>query len=315
MRVASFADDNWLTRSTVVPETEIRVERIFVTPALAKHWLSELNVRNRSMSPDIVARYGAKMRDGLWTECTDLIGFYAFDGALMNGQQRLAAIVESGVGRMMFVMFGLPEEAMNGQDQGRRRTAKDVFELVQGERRDTAFVAAHKMVLILRRVWSGQMAGFGDTRNAPDTTDMLALAQEEFLDGSFQTGRVAQRSEARIPAAIATALHYEMARAYGDDLTASFFHRLADGQRIDETMPEFSLRRALIRNRSSQTKYPAQVLAALVIKSFNMRALGQQLEALSYSLKRETFPKLGQGLDRVTVSRREREQRRGAPTS
>jgi hypothetical protein len=297
---------DWLGASTIM--TEIRTVRVFVTPTLAAHWLTK-NDRNRSLVRHRVVAYARMMEEGLWTESTDAIGFYATDGALQNGQKRLAAVVESGLGQPFDVKFGMPEESMNGQDQGQTRSARDQFELKLGDRRAAAFVGAHKVLLILRWTWANRMAGFNDNRHGPATTDMLDLAEREFLDAAYEVGKRAQQSEARIPASVATALYYEMAGAYGDDVASQFFARVADGEMLDRTQPEYQLRRWLIHNKKGVAKAPTQQVVGMIIKAFNMRVIGERLDALQYSPSKEPLPKLGQGLNRVTVARREKRNR------
>jgi hypothetical protein len=297
---------DWLQASTIM--TEIRTVRIFVTPKLAKHWLTK-NLRNRSMVPAIVSRYARMMSEGLWTETSDAVGFYASDGAVQNGQKRLAAVGESGCGQTFDVKFGMPEESMKGQDQGQKRSARDQFELALGDRRAAAYVGAHKMLLTIRWTWRGRMSGFNDYRHGPDTTDMLNLAEEEFLDAAFEVGKRAQKSEARIHASIAAALYYEMAAMYGDDVPTQFFERVANGEHLDRTQPEYMLRRWLINNKKGLARAPTQQVVGMILKAFNMRVLGERLEALSYSPNKETLPKLGQGLNRITAARREQKRR------
>lgn len=87
----------------------ITFEQKNVTPEMAKVWLSK-NTRNRHINRRRVSMYAREMKAGKWMPHHQGIAFYD-DGALADGQHRLAAIVESGVSVPMMVARGLPKES------------------------------------------------------------------------------------------------------------------------------------------------------------------------------------------------------------
>lgn len=103
----------------------MKIESKTITPAMAHHWLEAANVSNRRLSPNTVAKYAADMAGGSWRNThQNAIAFYA-DGALADGQHRLAAVVKSGVPVTMFVATGLDREDGPAIDQGRSRSVGD----------------------------------------------------------------------------------------------------------------------------------------------------------------------------------------------
>jgi hypothetical protein len=96
-----------------------------VTPKMAARWLAENNTLNRPMR-SLWREYLARViTEGRWQVTHQGIAFNC-DGTLLDGQHRLAAIVDAGKPVKMWVARGLPRPAMNGIDQGRNRTASDL---------------------------------------------------------------------------------------------------------------------------------------------------------------------------------------------
>lgn len=107
------------------PETAV----VDVTPALAEKWLGK-NTINRSVRRPDVAAYARDMAAGDWLLNGESIKF-ADDGALMDGQHRLLAVIESGVTVRMLVVSGVSRKAMPTIDTGIPRKFYDAL-AVQG---------------------------------------------------------------------------------------------------------------------------------------------------------------------------------------
>lgn len=95
-----------------------------VTPELAAQWL-EHNTRNRKLYQRVVNRYAADMKAGRWRQSVDAIGFDV-NGAIINGQHRLWAVLEAGVTVPMTVMFGLQTDVVDILDDHLKRNLRDV---------------------------------------------------------------------------------------------------------------------------------------------------------------------------------------------
>jgi hypothetical protein len=132
----------------------------FVTPTLAAQWL-RANTRNRPLSARVVERIAEEIRGGGWVVNGDAIRFGA-DGTLYDGQHRLNAIVQAGVGVLTGVVRGLAPEARDRIDVGGRdRTARDVVQITD-EIRITPVAAAWYSAaeLMLRdRTFCGENGG------------------------------------------------------------------------------------------------------------------------------------------------------------
>ena len=96
-----------------------------ITPDLAREYLSR-NARNRPLSPGQVAAFAKDIREGLWHTTHQGIAFDE-EGALLDGQHRLAAIAEAGEPVTMAVSRGVPRKMMTVLDVGRKRTVSDTL--------------------------------------------------------------------------------------------------------------------------------------------------------------------------------------------
>jgi len=91
-----------------------------ITPDMAKTYLKS-NTHNRPLDPARVAKYAADMRAGRWLVSPETISFDEH-GVLLNGQHRLAAIVESSVTVKFLVVMGMDPMVLLMIDRGKPRT-------------------------------------------------------------------------------------------------------------------------------------------------------------------------------------------------
>lgn len=107
---------------------EPRMERVIVTPEMARTWLSTSNSRNRHLSNPHVDRMAAAMTNGEWEQTHEGIAFDT-DGELIDGQHRLAAIARSGVTLTMNVWKNFQPQARLAVDTGKSRSTVDIIKM------------------------------------------------------------------------------------------------------------------------------------------------------------------------------------------
>lgn len=90
-----------------------------VTPEDAEKWLAHRE-SNRSIGKKMVERYANEIREGNWLVTGDAIRF-AKNGKLIDGQHRLAAIIEANTPIETWVIRGLDIETMAVMDSGKKR--------------------------------------------------------------------------------------------------------------------------------------------------------------------------------------------------
>jgi hypothetical protein len=133
-----------------------------VTPDMASKILTDHNGDNRPLSPDTVRYYRDLIVAGMWHLTHQ---GWAFDirGMLQDGQHRAAAIVEAGdvsqepIRVPVAVFVGMPLENFKAIDEGRLRTAKQLFSKA-GEKNATCLQTCVRLVHYHRD---------GDARKSP----------------------------------------------------------------------------------------------------------------------------------------------------
>jgi hypothetical protein len=115
-----------------------------VSPKKAAQML-EANTRNRPLSKPVVKAFAEAMRRGDWMVTHQGIAF-DINGVLIDGQHRLAAIVEADVPVAVTVFTEVPEGTFDVLDTGKRRKAADVLAM-DGEKSTTMLAA------MIRAVW------------------------------------------------------------------------------------------------------------------------------------------------------------------
>jgi hypothetical protein len=113
-----------------------------ISPALAMGMLKS-NTRNRRMRRSLVLQYAKDMQAGRWLQTHQGIAVNC-DGTILDGQHRLAAIVESGVTVTMLVARNVPAASQVAMDDHARRNCADALTLDRGVQISAAVVAIAK---------------------------------------------------------------------------------------------------------------------------------------------------------------------------
>lgn len=111
--------------TSVDQKTKPATQILLVGPETAERWLKQ-NKSNRNIRPANVRVYARDMAAGHWQMTGEAIKFDQ-TGALIDGQHRLSAVIESGACVQMLVVFGLAPESQQAMDAGARRTASDAL--------------------------------------------------------------------------------------------------------------------------------------------------------------------------------------------
>lgn len=131
----------------VSADTGVKIERIVITPDMAKVWL-EKNVKNRRMAQNAVNKYAKDMKSGSWQVTGDAIRF-DINSNLLDGQHRLKACVAADVSFETFVIYNLPPETQDVMDIGKVRNPSDMFALM-GLHNTTALTASLRILVAER---------------------------------------------------------------------------------------------------------------------------------------------------------------------
>lgn len=103
-----------------------------ITPKQAEKYL-QFNTCNRPLRKLLVTNYSNDMKNNNWRLTHQGIAFNC-DGTLLDGQHRLAAVVESGVTVQMLVVRGVESRSQLVMDDHAKRSAGDALSLIRKEK-------------------------------------------------------------------------------------------------------------------------------------------------------------------------------------
>jgi hypothetical protein len=263
---------------------DAQIEKI--TPEMAAEWLAH-NTRNRPIKPRHLAALSQAIQRGDWVVNGETI-IFADDGTLLDGQHRLAAVVDAQLPIESLVVRGLPKAAQVTMDTGVKRTLADVLSWC-GERN------AHLLAGALGYLYRHRIGQQMDTGGRARVTHQQALVLLEQNPGLRESMHIGQRTSAALRASpsMATFLHYVLSEIDADDADA-FFDTLISGVGLQEGDPILVLRRLLEREISAYRKIPQPRIQAMWIKAWNAWREGRRdLKFLRFTpggTTREPFP-------------------------
>ena len=257
----------------------ITTEIVKVTPSIAEKMLGR-NVHNRHLSAAVVAKYRRAMVAGEWLVTGEAIKF-GVNGDLLDGQHRLAAVIESGKTVPMMVIKGLPVAAQDVMDTGRARTVGDQLGLAGFT--DAALLAAVARVVLVYE--SGELYA-----KFPVSTPQARVLVEGNSLIAFATSRARSISKGcDLRPAVAGATFYLLMKI--DDAKAQeFFERLTDGANLPSGSPILALRARLRALRDERTRLPTEALVALVFRTWNAWRQHRKLNSLPLYRNGELIP-------------------------
>lgn len=243
-----------------------------------------LNKRNRPIDFNVVRGYAAEMKVGHWKFNGDSIRISVANN-ILDGQHRLHAIITSGVAIECLIVRGLPDDAFDTIDVGKKRSGGDIF-FIKGEKDWNVLSACLNLV-----------HNYEDNRMTPRKTYPITVLEETLQAHPAIRNSVSFAKEKKaklLPMSACSALHYLFSRR--DKLLADvFIETLASGTglRIDDTI--WVLRERLIKNLSDKAKLPTHYIMALTIKTWNAERKGRKMRGLAWrggEASPEAFPEI-----------------------
>jgi hypothetical protein len=259
-----------------------------ITPNKAAELL-DANTTNRPLSRPVVRGFAEAMKRGEWVVTHQGIAF-DINGTLIDGQHRLAAIVEADVPVDITVFTDVDEGTFDVLDTGKRRNAADVL-AIEGEKSATMLAAMVRTVWLFENRpdlnWSGGAAGVTNhqimqTLDAhPKLRDFLAMGEQ--IAGA--TGMIKSA---------AGAASYLTSHANRRTDLSAWYEGIVEGVGLDKSDPRLLFRRVMFnmaRKQAGQVMRRRDVRehVALYIKAFNAWATDEPLSQLRFT-SREAMP-------------------------
>ena len=261
-----------------------------VTPKKAAEWL-EANTTNRPISRSVVRGFAEAMQRGEWVVTHQGIAFDV-EGLLIDGQHRLAAIVEADVPVDLTVFSDVADGTFDVLDTGKRRNAADVL-AIEGEKSATMLAAMVRTVWLFENRpdlnWSGGAAAVTNhqvvqtLQSHPKLRNFLSLGEQV----AAATGMIKS-------AAGAASYLVEQANKRGhlDD----WYEGIIDGTGLIKSDPRLLFRRVMFQGARKQIGQPlrrrdTREHVALYIKGFNAWATDEPLTQLRFN-SRDAMPRI-----------------------
>lgn len=264
------------------PCPQIRVTLKYISPPVAAKLLETNPEHQRTISAANLRKIEASLK----TDTFMLNGQSVIvdeDGRLLDGQHRLQAAVNTGIGFWTVYVTGVPSEYFKFMDCGKARTFSDVLK-TKGHAGTRSLAAAISRLAEYQR---------GPTCVGSN----MVLAHSELvatIEGAPRLDEAmrACRACSSVIAPSQVAWLYYLAHPLVPDLCDFFFYSLTTGENLIKTSPIFLFRQRLDNDRKSGFHPHLREMEALLIKAWNAYIKGEQMKALVWQSPREPFPEL-----------------------
>ena len=263
------------------------IEKVTITPELAKDLLQDYNKNNRNISQIQVARIAKDMKDGNWQVNGETIKF-AKNNYLIDGQHRLQACVLADTPFETYVIYDLDNSVIDSVDTGRRRSDNDILKL-------NGFKSSRELVTVCRRlilVEDGQHPVFtfeGSHKGTITTRDLLDYCQTHKHEVDIIQTAKARHGVIRNLGVTTTLISFMFIlfeRSAGTDTATEFFEKLYDTNRPFNASPADLLRKTYWE-QAAKRKVGERKIAytdpILMIKAWNAYLDGKVIKRITVS--------------------------------
>lgn len=245
----------------------VTYERVLVTPELAKRWLRSNAENQRNQKPAKIASYARDMASGAWDSDTGETIKFRGD-VLIDGQNRLCAVVEAGVPIAFDVARTTSDKAMIVIDTGASRTMGDSLKIAGSHDRFRAAAILRWVALFD----AGIRRGSGGTL-APTNSELWDLYAKDPALYDSAAARGADVSRVGLGTGSAAGTAYVLFVRIDRDLALRFFDDLVIGAGLPVQHPVLTLRNRLTRVRVDRIARHEQL--ALHIRAWNALRAGE----------------------------------------
>jgi hypothetical protein len=260
-----------------------------ITPARAAELLAA-NTTNRPLSRATVRSFAEAMRRGDWLVTHQGIAFDT-NGVLVDGQHRLAAVIEADLPVEMTVFTEVEPDTFDVLDTGKRRNAADVL-AIEGEKSTTMLAAMVRTVWLYRNrpdaSWSGGGAGVTN-HQIVQTLEANPKIREFVAVGE----RIA--AETGMIKSAAGAAAYLVEQANKKAALEEWYEGIIDGAGLAKTDPRLTFRKTMFSMARKQAgvvqrRRDTREHVALYLKAFNAWATGEPVGSLRFTAREPVPP-------------------------
>ena len=249
-----------------------------ITPEIAREMLTH-NTHNRNPKKNVIVQITEDILADKFGFTGDAIKF-SKSGQLLDGQNRLYAVIAANKSITVLVIRGLPEEAQEVMDQGARRSLPDILKL-RGEKHSDSLATATRALYAYRRV----REPYPPSLSIQPSTRQLLAELEEFPElrrsAAFTDQKKSAVSHIIAPSAIGV-FHLLLHRVDADD-AGDFFRQLLGEEGMDTGNPVHMLRERFIKHAVRGVgKLDELTKRDFIVQTWNAWYTGQPLRVLRW---------------------------------
>lgn len=260
-------------------EKGISAEVEQITPEIARRYMA-LNENFRPLDSQRVLKYAREMQAGAWEVNGDAIRFDG-DGSLVDGQHRLAAVIESGVTIYALVVMGITAASLSTIDRGKPRSISQWLS-AKGIKNAKMAAAVSRYVLAHEK----GMWGLKSWRTS-DFTDSevieFAFENESRIQDAISLCHRKQLNLSRSHLASILMCGSNPGHATKNATATYFVEGLVSGAGLDEHEPVLHLRNLLLSPRATHAVGSNYMKRMLTTIAWNKTVLGEPTRSLRFT--------------------------------
>lgn len=271
-------------------EKTVHVELTTVTPKQARQWLARNIENQRQLRQRKVDQYARDMVAGHWLMTGDTVKITT-GSQLIDGQHRLAAVIQADIPVQMLVAYDVSPDVMPVVDAGVPRSFTDAL-ATRGTR--------ERMLLgsVVRRIWHwerGNYLAMGGGMDVPSNAELLERYDKDpaAFDTAAQRGADAARAHLGIGSAAGSA--FFLFSAIDHERAHQFFDQYLSGANLGARNPILALRNRIVRLGIDDPHMRGREQLALFVRAWNAWREDRMLDRIiitggGHRLSNENFP-------------------------
>jgi hypothetical protein len=264
-----------------------------ITPEKATQYL-QTNTKNRPLSRIFVRSYADTMRKGKWL-LNGVPIIFDNEGRLIDGQHRLQAVVEAGIPVKFDVARGASPDAFTTYDCGRHRNLSQLIGM-QGVKNYTltaAIVASNRSLVTTGRLQANNAKGSQQKKlTNDDYYEIFSLDPAGYERVAAIITNISDGKTRMLSGSWSGGMYYYLTHVggYSEECVSDFFK---DVYFLTNNSPVvMKLRNMLQKAAMSEKKYKAEMLWALLAKTWNFYVKGECPTRIVFDPEKEALPKL-----------------------
>lgn len=290
-----LVDIEKLVSSAQQVRTEMTMKTILITPVIAAQMLQN-NVSNRRLSPGNVKYIEGQLRKNNWKLTPESI-IFSESRRLLDGQNRLNAIIKSGVSAECTVIINAPDDIFDVLNTGKNRSAADTLH-VAGFKNETIKSSIISTVLNYKKgLIRSHLSESGSRKDKISNADILAFNEENeaVLHPISNKAFAYYKDFGAVKPSFVGGMLYILTHIHRapESKVYEFFDVLTLGNNAPSDHPAMRLRKMLIDDLASTKKLQSSSKLAYFIEAWNAFYSGSKLPKRAWKWREGAeFPKI-----------------------